>query len=106
MQYHFYYYYVIYEDSTNIYKYKNLKLIKVKNKRLKTIKEIIKEVEEPKYDYVEKFAKISDDKKSLLLRIPQEIRLQFSIKAGDKIRFYAKFKEKKPPKLKIELIKC
>ena len=75
------------------------------NKRLKELGEIKKEIEEPKYDYVEKFATISDDKKSLLLRIPQEIRNKFNIKAGDKFKFYAKFEEKKTPKLTIEVIK-
>ncbi len=75
------------------------------NDKLKSLKEIKKEIEEPKYDYIEKFATISDDKKSLLIRIPQEIRNKFDIKAGHKIRFYARFEEKKSPKLKIELIK-
>jgi hypothetical protein len=73
---------------------------------LRTLDEIKKEIEEPKHDYIEKFAKISDDKKSLLLRIPQEIRKHFKIMAGDKIRFYGEFHEKRSPKLKIELIRC
>ena len=74
-------------------------------KKLRELKEIKKDIEEPKYDYIEKFATISDDKKSLLLRIPQEIRNHFKIKAGDKIRFYARFKEDKSPKLIINLVK-
>ena len=76
------------------------------DKKLRELEEIKKEIEEPKYDYIEKFATISDDKKSLLLRIPQEIRNKFGIKSGDKIRFYAKFEEGKKPELKIELAKC
>ncbi len=72
----------------------------------RTLEEIKKEIEEPKYDYVDKSATISDDKKSLLLRIPQEIRRHFKINAGDKIRFYAEFHEKRSPKLKIGLIRC
>ena len=75
------------------------------NKKLRELDEIKKEIEEPKYDYIEKLATISDDKKSLLLRIPQEIRNKFNIKAGQKIRFYAQFEENKSPKLTIEVIK-
>ena len=74
-------------------------------RKLRKIKEIKEEVKEPEYDYIEKFATISDDKKSLLLRIPQEIRNHFKIKAGDKIRFYAEFKEDKNPKLIINLVR-
>lgn len=80
--------------------------ITMSNKKLRDLKEIEKEIEEPKYDYLEKLSTISDDKKSLLLRIPQEIRNKFNIKQGDKIKFHAKFEGKKSPKLKIELIKC
>ncbi len=76
------------------------------NKELRSLEEIKKEIEEPKHDYLEKFAKMSDDKKSLLIRIPQEIRSKFNLKAGDKLRFYAKFEEDKEPELKIEVIKC
>ncbi len=75
-------------------------------KKLVGIDEIKKELKEPKHDYIEKFAKISDDKKSLLIRIPQEIRNHFKIKAGYKLRFYAKFEEDKTPDLKITLVKC
>lgn len=39
-------------------------------------------------------AKISDDKKSLLLRIPAQIRNQFKLKKGDKIVFKAKETDK------------
>ncbi len=73
--------------------------------KVKDIGEIEKEIEEPKYDYIEKFATISDDKKSLLLRIPQEIRSKFNINAGDKIRFYGEFRQKKSPKLIIGVVK-
>lgn len=73
-------------------------------KRLREIEEIKKEVEEPKHDYIEKFATISDDKKSLLLRIPQEITKHFNIKQGQKIKFRGEFKEDKLPELKIELM--
>lgn len=72
---------------------------------MRDLSEIKKEVAEPKHDYIERFAKISDDKKSLLLRIPQEIRNHFKIKAGDSIRFYAEFRAHKQDKLKIELKK-
>lgn len=75
------------------------------NKKLRDIEEIQKEVEEPKYDYIEKFSTISDDKKSLLIRIPQEIRAHFKINKGDKIRFYSEFRENEEPKLNITIIK-
>jgi len=75
------------------------------NKKIRTIEEIKKEIEEPKHDYIEKFATISDDKKSLLIRIPQEVRNKFDIEAGDKIRFYAEFDGEKKPELKINLVK-
>ncbi len=74
------------------------------DKKLRELEEIKKEVEEPKFDYIEKFATISDDKKSLLLRIPQEITKHFNIKQGQKIKFRGEFKEDTPPELKIELI--
>jgi len=73
-------------------------------KKLRDIEEIKKEIEEPKYDYVEKFATISDDRKSLLLRIPQEITKHFNIKQGQKIKFRGEFKEDKLPELRIELV--
>ena len=73
-------------------------------KKLREIEEIKKEIEEPKFDYIEKLATISDDKKSLLLRIPQEITKHFNIKQGQKIKFRGEFKEDKPPELKIELV--
>lgn len=79
--------------------------ITMSNKKLREIDEIKKEIEEPDYDFIEKFAAISDDKKSLLIRIPQQVRTRFSIKKGDKIRFYAEFKEGVTPELKISLIK-
>ncbi len=73
-------------------------------KKLREIEEIKEDTKEPEYDYVEKFATISDDKKSLLLRIPQEITKHFNIKQGQKIKFRAEFKEDKLPELKIELV--
>lgn len=75
------------------------------NNKLRDLEEIKKEIKEPEHEYIEKYAKISDDKKSLLLRIPQEIRNKFNMKAGDKLRFLAKFKEGKKT-LKIEFVKC
>jgi hypothetical protein len=80
-------------------------IITMDNKKIRTLEEIKKEIEEPKYDFVEKFSKISDDKKSLLIRIPQDVRNHFKIEAGDKIRFYAEFKEDEIPELKISLVK-
>ncbi len=73
-------------------------------KKLREIEEIKEDTKEPEYDYVEKFATISDDKKSLLLRIPQEITKHFNIKQGQKIKFRGEFKEDKSPELKIELV--
>ncbi len=73
-------------------------------KKVKEIEEIKKEIEEPDFDYIEKFATISDDTKSLLLRIPQEITKHFDIKQGQKIKFRGEFRDDKPPELKIELI--
>lgn len=77
----------------------------MEKKKLRDISEIKKELEGPGYDFIERFAKMSDDTKSLLLRIPQEIRNHFKIKAGDKLRFYARFEETKSPKLEISLIR-
>ena len=71
---------------------------------MREIEEIKRDIEEPEYDYIEKFATISDDGKSLLLRIPQEITKHFNIKQGEKIKFKGEFKEDKIPELKIELI--
>lgn len=71
----------------------------------KELEEIKEEIKEPDFDYIEKFATISDDKKSLLLRIPQEITKHFNIKQGQKIKFRGEFKEGKEPELKIDLIK-
>ena len=73
-------------------------------KKLRELEEIKKDIEEPKFDYIEKFATISDDKKSLLLRIPQEITKHFNIKQGQKIKFRAEFKEDELPKLEIKLV--
>ncbi len=73
-------------------------------KKIREIDEIKKEIEEPDFDYIEKFATISNDKKSLLLRIPQEITKHFNIKQGQKIKFRGEFREDKVPELKIELI--
>ncbi|MBT7169874.1 AbrB/MazE/SpoVT family DNA-binding domain-containing protein [Candidatus Woesearchaeota archaeon] len=72
---------------------------------LKSLEELKGESKELDYDYTEKFATISDDKKSLLIRIPQDIRKKVHIKAGDKIRFFAIYKEDEKPKLKIEWVK-
>lgn len=72
---------------------------------IKTLSEIKKEVKKADYEFIEKFATISDDKKSLLIRIPQEIRNHFGISPKDKIRFYAEFREDGKPKLEIKLIK-
>ena len=76
----------------------------MKTNKLKEIEEIKKEIEEPKFDYIEKFATISDDKKSLLIRIPQEITKHFNIKQGQKIKFRGEFKEDQSPTLDIRLI--
>ena len=35
----------------------------------------------------------------------QEIRKKLKLNAGDKIRFYVEFRQKKAPKLKMEIIK-
>jgi len=75
------------------------------NNKLRDLEEIKKEIKEPEQEYIEKYAKISDDKKSLLLRIPQEIRNKFNMNAGDKLKFLAKFEDGKKT-LKIEYIKC
>lgn len=69
---------------------------------VKTLKEIEKEVGEPKYDYIEKYATISDDKKSLLIRIPAEIRDHIKMKQGEKIRFKVRADNKN---LEIKYIK-
>jgi hypothetical protein len=73
-------------------------------KKLRSIKEIKEAIKEPDFDHLEKFAKISDDKKSLLIRIPQDIRKKLGIKPGDKIRFYSEFKEDNGPKLEIDWV--
>lgn len=75
------------------------------NNKPKDLEVIKSEVEETTSDYLEKSAKISDDKKSLLIRIPQEIRNKFDIKAGDKIKFSTRFEEGKSPELEIKLVK-
>ncbi len=74
------------------------------DKKLRKLEEIKEDIKEPEFDYIEKFATISDDKKSLLLRIPQEITKHFNIKQGQKIKFSSEFKDDKHPELKIELI--
>lgn len=74
-------------------------------KEVKTLAEIEELSKEPEFDILEKFATISDDQQSLLLRIPQEIRNHFAIKAGDKIRFYTEFRPKQTPELKISWVK-
>ena len=89
--------------ETFIYKI-SMGYVYMEKKRLRELDEIKKDIEEPKFDYIEKFATISDDKKSLLLRIPQEITKHFNIKQGQKIKFRGEFKEDESPKLKIELI--
>ena len=76
----------------------------MKTKKMRELEDIKKEIEEPDFDYIEKFATISDDKKSLLLRIPQEITKHFNIKQGQKIKFRGEFRHDKKPELKIELI--
>lgn len=76
-------------------------------KKEKSLEEIEKEIQEPIINGdIEKFATMSDDKKSLILRIPQEIRQKFNLKAGDKLRFNAKFENKKEPRLEITILKC
>ena len=77
--------------------------ITMDKKKFLTKAEIEKLVEEPEHDYIEKFATISDDKKSLLVRIPQEITKIFKINQGDKIRFYTEFHKNKRSVLAIEL---
>ncbi len=74
------------------------------DKKLRELEEIKDDIKEPEFDYIEKLATISDDKKSLLLRIPQEITKKFNIKQGQKIKFRAEFRDDKPPELSIELI--
>ena len=74
------------------------------DKRL-SIEEIEKEIAEPEHDYLEKYATMSDDKKSLIIRIPQEVRSHFGLKKRDKLRFYAEFKKGKTPELNISLVK-
>lgn len=72
---------------------------------MRKLEEIETEVEEQAYDYVDRLAKVSDDTKSLLVRIPQEIRNKFNLSAGDKLRFHGKPGGKGPRELKIEIIK-
>jgi len=80
--------------------------MKKEGNKKRSLDEIREEVKESKHDEIEKLAKISDDKKSLIVRIPQEIRRKFGVKAGDQLKFYAKFEDKKKPKLEISIIKC
>ena len=52
-------------------------------RKKRTIEEIKEDTKEPEFDYIDKLATISDDKKSLLVRIPQEITKKFNIKQGE-----------------------
>ena len=70
--------------------------------KTKTLKEIEKEVGEEKYDYIERYATISDDNKSLLLRIPAGIRDHMKMKKGDKLFFKVRAEGRN---LKIKYIK-
>lgn len=74
-------------------------------KKIHTLKEIEEAIKEPKEDYIEKLSKISDDTKSLILRVPQEIREVMKINKGDRLKFFVTDLHKKSPKLKITLIK-
>lgn len=62
---------------------------------LKTIEEIEEIIKQPSPKDIEEYAKISDDGKSLLIRIPAKIRDNFNLKKGDYIRFFAEVKDKK-----------
>lgn len=71
-------------------------------KQKRTLSELIKLSKEPTHNKIEKKATISDDGKSLLLRIPQEITKLFGIKSGDKIKFSGKINNGKTSELKIK----
>ncbi len=58
---------------------------------------------EPNHNQIIKTATMSDDSKSLIVRIPQEIRNKFNLKKGNKLKFIGDFEEGKSPKLSIEL---
>ncbi len=101
-----FYCYYYYEMSLFLetFIYKRTLLVFMTEKKLRELKEIEEETKEPEFDYIEKFATISDDTKSLLLRIPQEITKHFKIEKGQKIKFRAEFRKDKIPKLEIKLI--
>ena len=71
----------------------------------RTLKEIEELSREPKPKYIEAYAKISDDKKSLLVRIPAKIRQDFKIKKGDFMYFYAEIKAGKVGELIIKIVR-
>ena len=62
-------------------------------KEAKTLEEIKEIAKEPEYGEIEKFAKVTETERGLIIRIPNEIKDHHKIKKGDKIRFYTKLKE-------------
>ncbi len=77
--------------------------MKIEERTLKTIK---KEIEEPKHNYIEKFSRVVETKRGLIIRIPKEVQDFFKINKNYKIRFYTEMIEPREDiKLIIELIK-
>lgn len=74
------------------------------HKALAEIKEEINEVLERKPKDIEEYAKISDDGKSLLIRIPAKIKKDFNLKQGQYFRFFAEVKEEKIGDLIITIV--
>ena len=61
--------------------------------------EVLKELMQPKAD-IEKISTISSDGKTLITRIPKEIREELDIEKGNRIRWLVKNKE-----INLEIIK-
>lgn len=76
-----------------------------KEGEFKSTKEVEEIAKEPEPKDIDEYAKISDDNKSLLVRIPAKIRDTFHIEKGNYIHFFAKIKEGKIGKLIIKFVK-
>lgn len=73
------------------------------DKPIRTLAEIQKAAQKKPPKNEEEYAKISDDGKSLFIRIPAKIKKDFNVQKGQYMKFYAEIKNDKLGELHISI---
>jgi septum formation topological specificity factor MinE len=69
----------------------------------RTYQELKSEIQKPKAKGITKYAKISNDKKSLLIRIPLEIKKDIGLTEGQYFKFFIPIENQKAGKIQISI---